>query len=294
MADAETQGANAGEVDRLHEQSHSEHGSHHSGHGAHHHDAHHHDEPMTQEEAVRSLLLLGEVALEASDYDSAREAYASVLKLEGNETAFYNLGSLFARGLGVKRSYIDAARMFHQAEYMGNERAGKLCGKCMFDYVCEDIDSKKPAELYAAMAIFVSQVYPEADDQKDEVSRGLYAIAATYLNKEEYARAAKVFRASAEFGNDGFAQYYVGALYNAGAGVEENALAALYWFDCAVDNGAADVALAERDGALEAFRQSLSPSEFCETMATLSDWCERGTADIPVNPVKAARWRELA
>ena len=270
----------------------------HAGHESHHHhaghDAHHHDEPMSQADAVRSLLVLGEVALAARDYESAVEAYASILKLEPNEGAYYNLGSLRARGLGGRRDFVEAARLFHQAELLGNGQAGKLCGKCMFDYLHDGFDGKRPADLYASMAVFVSRVYPEVADQQPEVVRGLFAIGATHLNRGEYAEAAKVFRASAEFGNDGYAQYYLGELYETGAGLEQSDLAALYWFDCAVDNGAADVALASRDGILDAYRQGLSATGFREAMATLADWCEEGTADIAANPTKAVQWREFA
>ena len=181
-------------------------------HHHHAHDDHHHDEPMTQEEAVRSLLLLGQVALGANDYESAIEAYASVLKLETNETAFYNLASLYARGLGVRRSYLEAARLFHQAELLGNEQAGKLCRKCMFDYLHEDIDEKSPADLYAAMSVFVSVVYPEAANSEQDVNNGLYAIASTHLNRGENAQAVKVFRAAAEYGNDEYARAYLETL----------------------------------------------------------------------------------
>ena len=269
---------------------------HHAGHGHHHHhhaghDGHHHDEPMSQEEAVRSLLVLGQVALGSQDFESAVEAYASVLKLEQNETAFYNLGSLYARGLGVRRDFAEAARLFHQEELLGNERAGKLCGKCMLDFVCEGIEQKSAADVYASMAVFVSRVYPEASDQKAEVNRGLFAIASTCLAKGEYDEAAKVFRAGAEFGADGYAQYHLAQLYNAGAGLPRDDLAALYWLDCAVDNGAADVALADRDGMLEAYRASCSALEFCELMLRLASWCEKGTPDVPASPEKAACWR---
>lgn len=249
---------------------------------------------MNQEEVLNSLLLLGQVALNAGDYESAVEAYASVLHLGPNETAFYNLASFRARGLGGKRDFMEGARLFHQAELLGNDRAGKLCAKCMFDYAHEGFEGKTPADLYAAMAVFVSRVYPEAVDPKKEVSRGLFAIASTHYNRGEYSEAARFFRAAAEFGNNGYAQYYLAMLYGAGAGVEENDLAALYWLDCAVDNGAADIALADRDGMIDACRQSLSASEFRETMTMLSTWCESGTTDIPVNPDKAARWGEVS
>ena len=116
----------------------------------------------------------------------------------------------------------------------------------------------------------------------------------TLLAAEENDAAAKVFRAAAEFGNDGYAQYYLAVLYNSGVGLRGNDLAALYWLDRAVDNGAADVALADRDGMLEAYRQSLSAAEFREAMEKLACWCEEGTPDIPVDLAKAQRWLALS
>lgn len=264
---------------------------HHHHEDEHHH--HHHDEPMSQEEAVRSLLMLGQVALDADDYEAAIEAYASALKIEPNETAAFNLGSLYARGLGVRKDYLEAARLFHQAELLGNEIAGKLCGKCMYDYVHQGFDGRKPADLYAAMAVFVTMVYPEAEDSGREIANGLFVIASTHFSREEFAEAAKVFRAGAEFANDGVAQYYLGSLYNAGAGVEQNDLAALYWIDRAVDNGAADIAIQDRDALLDAMRKERSDQEFYEMAATLVEWCENGTPDVPLDHDKAAYWREL-
>ena len=269
----------------------SKHETHHHGH---HHDHHHHDEPITQDEAVQSLLLLGQVATDAQDYESAIEAYASVLKIEPNETAFYNLGSLRARGLGGRRDFVEAARLFHQAELLGNGQAGKLCAKCLYDYVHDGFSAGTPADLYAAIAVFVSRVYPEAADQKAEVNRGLLAVGVTHYSRGAFAEAARVFRAAAEFGNDGYAQYYLAVLYNSGVGLRGNDLAALYWLDRAVDNGAADVALADRDGMLEAYRQSLSAAEFREAMEKLACWCEEGTPDIPVDLAKAQRWLALS
>lgn len=265
----------------------------HAEHEHHHHHDHDHDEPMTSEEAVRSLLLLGQVALRENDFPAAADAYASALAIEPNMTAAFNLGSLYARGLGVRKNFMEAARLFHQAELLGNEQAGKLCGKCMLDFIGEGLDAKTPMDVYAAMSVFASRVYPEAADPASEVETGLFAIASTYFQGGDYVRAARVFRASAEFCNDGLAQYYLGELYNAGAGVEQSSLAALYWFDCAVDNGAADVALEGRDVLLDALRHDLAEAEFREAIAMLADWCETGSPDVAVNRAKADRWRAL-
>ena len=177
---------------------------------------HDHERPMSPEEVVSSLLLLGQIALDAGDYESAVDAYASVLQLEQNEAALYNLGSLRARGLGIRQDFVEAARLFHQAELRGNERAGKLCGKCMFDYINDGLDDKTPADLYAAMAVFVSRVYPEATDQRLEANHGLLAIAGTHLSKGAYAEGAKVLRAAAEFGDDDQARGYLAELADAG------------------------------------------------------------------------------
>ena len=144
------------------------------------------------------------------------------------------------------------------------------------------------------MAVFVSRVYPEASDQKAEVDRGLIALAGTLYNRGEYPAAAKAFRAAAEFGNDGYAQHYLAVLYSAGTGVTQSDLATLYWLDRAVESGAADVALEERDGMIDAYRQTLSPADFRATMGQLAGWCEDGTPDVPVSPACAARWRALA
>ena len=171
---------------------------------------------MTPQEAVQSLLVLGQVALDAGDYESAVEAYASALKIESNVTSLYNLGSLYARGLGVRQDYVEAARFFRIAELQGNEQAAKLCAKCLFDYACEGIEGKRPVDLYAAVSVFVSRVYPEAEDQKAEVNRGLLAVAATLCNKGAYADAAKLYRAAAEYGHDEYASYYLDALRSAG------------------------------------------------------------------------------
>ena len=156
---------------------------------------------MSPEEVVNSLLYLAQTALAAGDYESAATAYASVLQLENNAAALYNLGSFYARGLGVKQDYLEAARLFRQAELLGNPRAGKLCQKCMLDYMSADLKDKSPADLYAMMAIFVSKVYPEAAHPKAEAKNGLIAVALTSQSAGDEDGASKLFRA-AEYAND--------------------------------------------------------------------------------------------
>lgn len=183
--------------------------------GKHSHNHPHDEKQMSPEDVTKSLLYLGEVALAAGDYESAATAYASVLQLRADVTALYNLGSFYARGLGVPQDYTEGARLFHQAELLGNERAGMLCRKCMLDYINADLGCKSPAETYATMAVFVSKVYPEVADQKAATCSGLVAVALTNQSKGDDSAAEKVFRAAAEFGGDETARRYLADFGNA-------------------------------------------------------------------------------
>ena len=247
----------------------------------------------SSKDIVDMMMKMADVAMSNGDYTAAVDQYKNILKLEPNETAQYNLGSLFAQGKGVGQDFMEGAYWFHQAELSGDEQAGKLCLKCTMDFVHQNFDAKSAEQLYADMVRFIKYVYPDADDVNLEVCRKLYAIAGNHFNKKEYSAAAKLFRASAEFGNDGYSQNYLAVLYNAGAGLEKNDLASLYWFDKAVDNGAADVAQKDRNGILNAYKSNYTAAEFYEEMVKLSGWCSVGTKDVPKDAVKAAYWREI-
>lgn len=245
-------------------------------------------------EMLETILMMADLAVDKGDYGQAVNIYKSILLQEPNETAQFNLGNLYAQGKGVEQDYLEGAYWFRQAELGGNEHAGKLCLKCSMDFVHQSFDTKTPERLYADMTRFVKYVYPEKTEENLEVCRRLYAIAGNHFNKGEYVVAAKLFRATAEFGKDGYSQNYLAVLYNTGNGLEQNDLAALYWFDKATDNGAADLALRDRDGILNAYRTNLSTVEFYETMMMLSGWCSIGNCDVPKDAAKAAFWREVA
>ncbi len=250
-------------------------------------------ERESSRDVIDAMLSVAEEAMDKGDYKSAAETYRNVLKLEQDNTACYNLGSLYARGLGVSQSFMEGAYWFNQAGIRGDEQAQKLCLKCELDHVMQDIDKNSPEQLYTDVLHFVKYVYPDSKDENLETCRKLYAAAGNCLNKEKYAEAAKLLRAAAEYGNDGYSQNYLAVLFNTGSGVEQNDLAALYWFDKAVDNGAADVALTDRDGILDAYKQSCGPSEFYELMLELSGWCRLGCQAVPKDAIKAEYWRKI-
>ena len=114
-----------------------------------------------------------------------------------------------------------------------------------------------------------------------------------FTHQKEYGVSVKLFRAAAEYGDCGTAQNYLAVLYNAGAGVKKNDLAALYWFDRAVDNKE-EKAVQDRKGILDAYRKNLSPEEFYNQMETLAEWCAMGSADVPKDAKKAEYWRRMS
>ena len=244
------------------------------------------------QDIIDSMIMMAGILIEHGDYERAVETYKNVLELQPNETAQYNLGSLYAQGKGVKRDFKEAAYWFNQAGLSGDEQAKKLCMKCMMDFIHQDFQHKTSEQIYFDMMRFVKFIWPLKNSEL-EVNRNLYAIAGNHFNKQEYTEAAKLFRAAAEFGNDGASQNYLAILYNQGAGAEKNDLVSLYWFDRAADNGivAAEV---DRDGILNAYRINLSPAEFYEQFMILSGWCSIGSEDVPKDAYKAAYWRKIS
>lgn len=248
---------------------------------------------LKSKDIIDTMLTTAQVAMDKGDYELAVDTYKKILNLEPNATAQYNLGSLYAQGKGIEQDFMEAACLFHQAELKGDELAGKLCLKCAMDFIHQNFDNKTPERLYLNMAHFTRMVYSGVDINL-EACRTLYSIAGNHFNNQEYKEAAKLFRAAGEFGEDGYSQNYLAVLYNSGNGVEQNDLAALYWFDKAVDNGAADVALTDRDGILNAYRENLSHDEFSAIMRQLSEWCKIGTEDIPKDAIKSEYWLKIA
>lgn len=245
----------------------------------------------SSQDIIDNMIMTAYSSIERGEYERAVETYKAILRLQHNETAQYNLGTLYAQGKGVKQDFKEAAYWFNQAGLDGNEQAGKLCMKCMIDFIHHDFQHKTSEEIYFDMIRFVKFIWPMKNLEL-EVNRNLYAMAVTHFNKREYTEAAKLFRAAAEFGNDGAAQNYIAILYNQGVGVEKNDLVSLYWFDKAVDNGIS-AAQIDKNGILNAYQSNLSSEEFYEQIMILSGWCSVGSEDVPKDADKAVYWRKI-
>lgn len=247
--------------------------------------------PSGSEDVINRMMLNAKVCMDQGKFGQAALTYKQIIELQPIVDAMYNLGSLYAQGKGVEQSFIEGAYWFHQAALAGDKQAEKLRTKCMADYLHQNLDQKAPQTVYTEMLRLTSHVYPREDSAGIAVAY-IYALAKHHFGQKEYAAAAKLFRASAEYGNLGEAQNYLAVLYNAGAGVEKDDLAALYWFDRAADKQI-ETAKQDRNGILHAYKTNLSAEKFYDTMQLLSCRCTSGDADIPKDAEKAAYWRSV-
>lgn len=247
------------------------------------------DKPLSSEEVVQIMLTNAEIYLESDKPERAFETYKQIVELTPNATAQYNLGSLYAQGKGTDRDFLQAAYWFRQASVNGDTSAKKLLAKSTMDYFEQDLSGTMPYELYQKMQGYILLLYPKENGNLI-AAETMYGLAGHHFNKKEYVGAAKLFRVAAEYYNHGKSQNYLAVLYNLGAGVEKDDLAAMYWFDRAADNGV-EIAKKDRDGILNAYFESSSPKEFFNIMETLAGACINGTADIPQDHEKAQYWR---
>lgn len=241
------------------------------------------------EKVIQRMLDNAQMCLDSGMPERAFETYRHIVELTPNVTAQYNLGSLYAQGKGTEQDFLKAAYWFRQAVLGGDTDAEKLLKKSTMDYLEQDISKITPYELHQKMQRHTQLLYPK--EKGNQAAETLYGLAGHHFNKKEYAGAAKLFRTAAEYYDHGASQNYLAVLYNVGAGLERDDLAALYWFDRAADNGV-EASKKDRDGILNAYFTNNSPEEFSDIMETLAKACANGTPDIPQDNKKAQYWRE--
>ncbi|KAJ3293541.1 hypothetical protein HDU79_000242 [Rhizoclosmatium sp. JEL0117] len=139
---------------------------------------------------------------------------------QGNEDAQYQLGMCHLNGIGVQANFIEAVKWFRQASDKGHTEARYQMGVCFFN----KLDVENNMEL--ARKWF----------QLSRNSESLYYLGLCSCIENDFATAAKYFRASAEKGN-AMAQYRFGLCYYKGRGVKKDLLDAFKWFHMSATQG---------------------------------------------------------
>lgn len=245
-----------------------------------------------KEQSEGGLMALADMYLDKGNDEMAFKTFAlAAHDYPNNERAPYNMGSMLAMGKGVPQNFVEAAYWFRISASRGNEKAESLMRRCILDEMKRLLQKNTPpAEYFDCMKNNVKQIFANLElDPSERAGHYITEFGNLLVSQKNYSVAAKLFRIAAEYGSHGPAQNMLGVLYNAGAGVEQNDLISLYWFDKAHDNGVKE-ATPDRFGIFNAYMQNLEPDEFTQYMQTLAEWCRTGTEDIPPDPEKAAFW----
>ena len=150
------------------------------------------------------------------DYKNAAEYFQKAAE-EGHVDAQFNLGILYAKGLGVPKNKEDALRWLGKAASQGHAGAKKELGL-----------------LKGGMEKIENEIqHVEDPEEQDDLGRA-------YLHGEgveqNYEEAAKWFRKAAEQGHRA-AQFNLGMRYYGGQGVEKNLTEAFKWISMAMEQG---------------------------------------------------------
>ena len=166
--------------------------------------------------------------LRERDERGYNEAYDILIRKakEGDPTAEYYLGLMYARGQGVARDYDAAVNWFQKASDKGSEGATYYLGKMYANGVGVERNSRKAEILLLRCA--------------GEDVRAQYEIGLIYFRDEDVPRnldrSAKWMLRAAKNGH-AEAQFMMGQFYKNGAGVERDMTKALEMLTSAAMNG---------------------------------------------------------
>lgn len=163
---------------------------------------------------------------------------AEVIDLEGTRAkaergdaeAQKNLGTIHARGQGVKQSYAEAAKWYRQAADQGHAGAQAALGELYEAGQGVPCDEAEAARWYRRAA------------EQGHVG-GQYSLAVLYVMgkgvPKDIAEAVKWYRRAADQGN-ALAQYNLGMRCNEGDGVPQDFIEAYAWLSLASAQGLED------------------------------------------------------
>lgn len=165
-------------------------------------------------------------AYEGNDYATALKEWQPLAE-KGDANSQYNLGLLYARGLGVTKNYAEAAKWYQKAAEQGVAAAQYNLG---IMYGNGEGVPKDPSE---AMKWFLKAA-------EQGVAPAEYSLGNLYNEGEgafkSYAEAQKWYRSAAEKGVAS-AQFNLAIMYDLGHGVPKDYGQALKWYDKAAKQG---------------------------------------------------------
>jgi len=203
----------------------------------------------------------GAEAYDRGDYKIALEEFRKAAK-QGNASAQYRLGRMYADGEGVSKDNTEAAKWFRKAAEQGftpENRITFLLGLEAFildDYKTALENFRKAAEQgYAVAQYLLGAMYNEGRGvpENDTLAVKWYRKAAEQGYADAYrilgfmyatgqgvpkydTEAVKWYRKAAEQG-DATAQLNLGIMYNEGRGMPENDTEAVKWYRKAAEQG---------------------------------------------------------
>jgi TPR repeat protein len=185
---------------------------------------------------------------------------------KGDAEAQYNLGKLYAKGLGVKEDYKQAAKWYRQAADRGHAGAQVALGEL------HEAGQGAPRDHAEA-----AKLYRQAAEQGN--AAGQYSLAALYVIgrgvPQDNAQALKWYRQAANQG-DALAQYNLGMRYYEGKGVAREPVEAYQWLTLAAKE------IPDAVQALDNLKRTMTREQIAEGQ-------RRATAFVPSKPVPAAK-----
>jgi hypothetical protein len=166
----------------------------------------------------------GMEAFRNKDYQTAYRQWKAMAEA-GQAEAQFDLGVLYAQGLGVRRDLSEAARWYRQSADQGNAEAEFALGQ-MYSR-----GGGAPRDLDDAMRWFQMANDPNSDGPPTD-----WTVIQGYGIRQDQQQAAYWYQLAAEKGH-AEAQYNLGRLYATGQGVPRDQEQALRWIRGAASQG---------------------------------------------------------
>lgn len=242
-------------------------------------------------ELNENVKMLANIAYNNADYCHAYSLFETAANEGGDAEAMYNLGIMCATGRGTEQDSLKALQWFKSALDAGDTQSKKMIYKVSLDYFNSNLDTWTTEQVFEA----AKKVTRIRDDNCDitKINDLLEGIGGNLIQTHsDYSRSAKCFLAMARYGDSDSAQFNLGLFYLNGQGVDEDTLAALYWF--AKSAGKGNVPAIEKRNWLmnEYIRQFDFPGAIAQ-INILLEKCRDGASNVPKDDEGFTMWQNI-